>query len=151
MLAANRDCQNATNTLQGTIFQSTNLQKPTNAQSIIIIEYKRCITFKHLISGTPSGFISFIQMVEESVLAIWCTYVSKFIDQLPANSHNDRQRFQTIFLSFCRKLSHTTANCYKKLNHAINSESNENRFGKEEVNIRNTSFSSQSNSQLFCS
>ncbi|KAF5303205.1 hypothetical protein FQA39_LY10118 [Lamprigera yunnana] len=54
--------------------------------------------------------------------------------------------------SYCKKANHSTANCYKRLNHSINTQHNENTFSKGEARIHNTSFnnSNYQKSSPFC-
>lgn len=115
-----------------------------------LLKMKDNICLRAFLAGVLPMYQNLLTLKEPKNYQEASYFCVKIENENKINRSHEQLTKKQNFCNFCKKSNHTSANCYKKLNQSINANHNENKFGKSEANIRNTSLSSQSGSKLFC-
>ncbi|KAF5285575.1 hypothetical protein FQA39_LY16587 [Lamprigera yunnana] len=102
-----------------------------------LLKMKDNICLRAFLAGVLPVYQNLLSLKEPSNYQEASYFCLKIENENKINQSHERLLKKPNSCNFCKKNNHTTANCYKKLNHSINPKYNENQFVKSEAKIHN--------------
>ncbi|KAF5278777.1 hypothetical protein FQA39_LY18353 [Lamprigera yunnana] len=136
--------------LDSKFIKAINLEDSNPIELPGLLKMKDNICLRAFIAGVSPTYQNLLTLKEPKNYqeASYCCLKSENENKI--NRSHEQYKRKPNFCTFCRKNNHTTANCYKQLNQAINPRHNENTFVKSEAKIHNTNSYTIPQPKLFC-
>ncbi|KAF5297098.1 hypothetical protein FQA39_LY02678 [Lamprigera yunnana] len=136
--------------LDSKFIKAINLEDSNPIELPGLLKMKDNICLRAFIAGVSPTYQNLLTLKEPKNYQEASYFCLKIENKNKINRSHEQYKGKPNFCTFCRKNNHTTANCYKQLNQAINPRHNENTFVKSEAKIHNTNSYALPQPKLFC-